>query len=320
MLSRVAEHIYWIARNIERAECTARLINVNTFLLLDLPKGVMPEWEPLIYIMGAEQEFEEQYADYSERSVVKYLMGDHSNASSIISCLQYARENCRSIRESLPRTVWEELSQLYAFARENLQSGLARRNRHAYLNEIIRGAKLLAGTFNSSMARDEVFSFLCIGHHLERADMTTRIIDVRTSNLLPDQATELHPFENIQWMSVLDSLDAYLVYRQRWQAQVRRSQVLQFLLQDPDFPRSFLFCINALKDGLSFLPNNRTTVNAISQLEKVIKNPKVRALRQGQLHAFLDNLQMGLSSLDSRIHNTYFYHLHEPQQTLRSAS
>ena len=113
MLSRVAENIYWMARYIERAENTARLVSVNAFLLLDLPKGVIPEWEPLIYIMGSEKDYESNQKDYNERSVVRYLIGNTSNPSSILSSLQYARENSRSVRDALPRTAWEQLTELY---------------------------------------------------------------------------------------------------------------------------------------------------------------------------------------------------------------
>lgn len=318
MLSRVAEHIYWMARYIERAESTARLINVNTFLFLDLPKGFMPEWEPLIYITGSEDEFEAAYGDYNERSVVKFLMNDSANPSSLISCLKNARENCRSIRDAMPPAAWEELTALYDYARENLQSGLARRNRHAYLKQIIRGTQLLAGALNSTMTRDEAFSFLCIGHHLERADMTSRFIDVRTANLLPEQATELRPFETMQWMSVLNSLDAYLMYRKHQQAQVARSQVLRFLIQDPLFPRSFLYSVRSIMEGITNLPNNQVVLLRLKKLEKTALNSKVPALRQGELHAYLEELQKGLDFLDNAIHDTYFYHLHESEDALRS--
>jgi uncharacterized alpha-E superfamily protein len=314
MLSRVAEHIYWMSRYIERAESTARLISVNAFLLLDLPRGLVPEWEPLIYITGSEDDDLPLHDDFSERSVVRYLMGNVANPGSILQSLKFARENCRSVQDALPRAVWEELTELYEFAHEHLQSGLTKRGRHAYLKQIIRGTQLIAGTVNSTMTRDEAFSFGCIGHHLERADMTTRIIDVRTANLLPEQPTELRPFETIQWVSVLNSLDAYLMYRKSRQAQVTRSEVLRFLIQDPLFPRSFLFSVQSLKEGVSRLPNNSMLLSALKKLEKQTSGSRVKSLRHTELHNYLDELQQCLDEIHGHVCEIYFLHLPETEE------
>jgi uncharacterized alpha-E superfamily protein len=314
MLSRVAEHIYWMSRYIERAESTARLISVNAFLLLDLPRGLVPEWEPLIYITGSEVDYAALHDEFSERTVVRYLIGTATNPGSILQSLKSARENCRSVRDALPRAVWEELTELYEYAHENMQSGLTKKGRHTYLKHIIRSTQLIAGTLNSTMTRNAAFSFGCIGHHLERADMTTRIIDVRTATLLPEQATELRPFETIQWVSVLNSLDAYLMYRKSRQAQVTRSEVLRFLIQDPLFPRSFLFSVHSLKDGISRLPNNSILLSSLKKLEKQARRAQVHALKHVELHNYLDELQQCLDEIHNQICETYFLHLPESEE------
>jgi uncharacterized alpha-E superfamily protein len=306
MLSRVAEQIYWMARYVERAESTARLITLNSFMMMDLPKGLLPGWQPLIHITGSGREFETRYQDYSERSVVRFLVGDSNHASSILACLHSARENCRSVRDVLPRAAWEELTALYTEARENLQSGLTRRHRHAYLNRVIHGCQLMSGALNSTMPRDEAYSFLRLGQHLERADMTTRIIDARTANLLPAQAPGLAPFESLQWMSVLNSLDAYLVYRRRQQTQVRRRPVLRFLIQDPRFPRSVLYSIRAIRTCLGQLPNRQPALEQVKVLDSALRNPHIQELRQDALHAFLDGLQRDLIGLHKRVSQSYF--------------
>jgi uncharacterized alpha-E superfamily protein len=295
-----------MARYVERAESTARLINVNAFMMLDLPRGLLPGWEPLIHITGSEQEYTARYSDYSERSVVRFLIGDSNHPSSIIACLHSARENCRSVRDVLPRAAWEELSSMYAYAKENLQSGLTRRHRHDYLNQIIRGTQYLTGALHSIMPRDAAYSFLRMGHQLERADMTTRIIDARTSNLLPAQTTELRPFESVQWMSVLNSLDAYLMYRKQQQTQVRRRQVLRFLIQDPRFPRSTLYSVRSLRDCFRHLPNNQPALELLKGMEQTIRNPQVQEMKQGTLHTFLDDLQCELIALHNNVNHTYF--------------
>jgi uncharacterized alpha-E superfamily protein len=123
MLSRVAENIYWMARYVERAENTARIVSVNANLLLDLPKGIAPGWRPLVDITGANALFEEHYKDYGERQVVRFLIADERNSGSILAALVAARENCRTIRDFVPREAWELLNEIYLFAREDLPRG-----------------------------------------------------------------------------------------------------------------------------------------------------------------------------------------------------
>ncbi len=306
MLSRVAEHIYWMGRYVERAENTARLINVNAFLLLDLPKGVAPGWEPLIAITGQEGEFEGRYKDYSERNVVKFLIGDMDNAGSILSALNQARENCRTIRDIVPKATWELLTELNIYARDNLQSGLAKKGRHAYLERIIEGSQLLTGMLGATLSRDEAWSFLRMGRNLERADMTTRIVDVRTANLLPDDTSELRPFETIQWMSVLKSLSSYHMYRRRMQVRVQRGEVLRFLFQDTTFPRSVLHCLQAVQHEVAGLPRNTACRDAISGLQEKVGDTKVERLNQDKLHLYIDQIQLGLSKVHEALASGYF--------------
>lgn len=306
MLSRVAEHIYWMGRYVERAENTARLINVNAFLLLDLPKGVAPGWEPLIAITGQEGEFESRYKDYGERNVVRFLIGDMDNPGSILSALNQARENCRTIRDIVPKATWELLTELNIYARDNLQSGLAKKGRHAYLEHIIEGSQLLTGMLGATLSRDEAWSFLRVGRNLERADMTTRIIDVRTANLLPDETSELRPFETIQWMSVLKSLSSYHMYRRRMQVRVQRGEVLRFLFQDTTFPRSVLHCLQAVEQEVGGLPSNTACQDEIRALQEKVADAKVERLKQDKLHQYVDRIQLGLSKVHETLAAGYF--------------
>jgi len=311
MLSRVAEHIYWMGRYVERAENVARLINVNAFLLLDLPKGIAPGWEPLIAISGMGPDFERRYKDYGERSVLKFLVGDPDNPGSILSSLHMARENCRTIRDIVPKATWELLTELNIHARDNLQSGLAKKGRHAYLERIIEGSQLLTGMLGTTLSRDEAWSFLRMGRNLERADMTSRIIDVRTASLLPDDTSELRPFETIQWMSVLKSLSSYHMYRRRMQARVRRGDVLRFLFQDATFPRSFLHCLLVVDREIAGLPRNQACRDAIHKLQDKVLETKVERLKQDKLHQFVDQLQRGLGKVHDTLASGYFLPLEQ---------
>jgi len=306
MLSRVAENLYWTGRYIERTENTARIVNVNGNLLLDLPKGFSPGWQPLISISGSEPLYQDRYADFEERNVLKFLVGDARNPNSIVSSVAQARENARTIRDIVPREAWEEINELHLFVRDNVQSGLSKRGRYAYLKRVFRGTQRLVGMLDGAMNHDDGYQFLLMGRNLERADMTTRIIDVRSASLLPDEASGLRPFENIQWMSVLKSLTAYQMYRQKMQGRVRRAAALQFLIQDDEFPRAVYRCVAGTEKSLGELPHNEAPLRSVARLERTIRGANVAAFSQIEIHAFIDELQVGLAEIHDEIARTYF--------------
>src|SRR5690606_8592439 len=217
MLARVAEALFWMSRYLERAENMARLINVNANLLLDIPKKTTLGWEPLIDITGTRDVYLQQNDNFDERTVLKYLVSDASSPVSIANSLSYARENARTIRDVIPREAWEQINALNYFAKDQLASGLSKRGRFSYLKEIILRNQTITGLLAGTMNQDQGYLFIRMGRNLERADMTSRIVDVRTANLLTGENLELRPFENIQWMSVLKSLTAYQMYRQAMQ-------------------------------------------------------------------------------------------------------
>ena len=306
MLSRVAENIYWMARYLERAEDAARLISVNTNLLLDLPKGIAPGWEPLITISGAGKLFTEMHPECTERRALRFLIGEEKNPSSILSSLRGARENCRTIRDIVPRESWEEINELYLHAKDNLLSGLTVRGRHEYLREIIRGCQTIVGAMAGTMNHDQGFRFLRLGRFIERADMVSRTIDVRTADLLPDDAPELRPFDNIQWVSVLKSLTGYQMYRRSRQVRVRRSEVLRFLFQDTEFPRAVMHSLRQAELSASALGHNEAVLRVLGRLKRLVQGTEVAALSQAELHQFVDDLQLGLSDLHEELGRSYF--------------
>ena len=317
MLSRVAENLYWMARYVERAENTARLISVNANLLMDLPRGSALGWAPLIDIMGLNAEFAERHKDAGERQVVKFLVGDNKSQGSILSSLHLAREACRTVRDALPREVWEVLNELYLYARENLNEGLTRRGRHAYLQHIIRGSETFVGIVATALSRDEAFDFLRIGRHIERADMTTRIVDVRSANLLLTDVSDLRPFDTIQWVSVLQSLSAYQMYRRHLQTQVKRDTVLLFLFKDTRFPRSVHHCLDQIEESLGNMTNNAPALRRLRALVRKVDTTKVDSLDQATLHGYVDDLQLNLMTLHSVIAEAYFL---TPQMQAQSQS
>lgn len=306
MLSRVAETIYWMGRYLERAEDTARLVQVNTQLVLDLPGDMLPAWEPLLVILGCEEAFAERFSQGTERQIAAFVIGDQDNASSILASLNQARENARTIRETMPREGWEALNDLHHQATRDLASGLRRHGRHAYLDSVIRGVQSLTGLLAGTMNHNTAYDFLNLGRRLERADMTTRVIDVRGASPIPQDALELRPIEDTLWMMMLRSLSGYEMYRQSMQTKVRRQEVLQFLFRRAEFPRSVRYCTDSMVDNLSRLPNPRNAEVALGQLRVTLEQADLYKLNNGRLHGFIDHVQSGLAELHQAIAETYF--------------
>ncbi len=305
MLSRVAQRIYWMARYLERAENTARMVNVNAHLLLDLPKKLPLGWAPLTEITGSTDLFTELYPEANERNVVRFLIADTRNPGSLLNSLASARENARTIRDIIPREGWEIINAVYLDTRAALPGGLAQKRRFGFLSSVMGSIERLSGLFASTMLHDVGYSFLRMGRNLERADMTTRIVDVRSESLFLEGAEELLPFEHIQWMSVLQSLSAYQSYVQKVQGPVRRRAAVRFLLQDPDFPRAFLHCSEQVKSCLQYLPNNEGPVRFVNRISR-IRRARPDEMEVQQLHDYIDRLQLNLARLDSLIAKTYF--------------
>ena len=305
MLSRVANSVYWIARYLERAENTARIVNVHTNLVLDTPKSMSPGWEPLVMITGGHELFAQQYPELNERNVIRFLLTDAASSVSVLSALAQARENARTVRDILPREVWEELNNLYQYAHDNVQLGLSKRGRYEYVMKVIRGVQQLTGMLSGTMSNNMPYDFMVLGRNLERADMTLRILDVRSASLLP-HAGGLRPFENIQWMSVLKSLSAYQMYIQHMGVRVHRQAVLQFLLQDPHFPRAINHCVLRVEASLLALPRHQSVLPYVEKIKASIAKVKVAGLDPKGLHDFIDVQEALLAEVGKAIANVYF--------------
>ncbi len=306
MLSRVAENIYWMGRYIERAENTARLVSVNGILLLDLPRNIAPGWGPLIEICGAGQEFYKRYKEPGERQVTKFLLADDDNPGSVLNALQAARENCRSIRDIVPREGWQHLNELHLFARENLHAGLTRRGRHEYLSRIIEASQTIAGLLAGTMNHDAGYQFLRAGRNLERADMTSRIIDVSTASLLPETDDNSADYGNIQWMSLLKSLSAYQMYRRTMHVSIRREAVLRFLFCNAEFPRALRHCVFEICRSLELIGNAEPALEILRGIEARLCESPVEQMEAARLHDFVDRLQLDLNHLHTAMAENYF--------------
>lgn len=310
MLSRVAENIYWMARYLERAEDTARLINSTTNLLLDIPRNADVAWYELIKVIGAQEQFKELYDDkQDERSVMRFLINDHRNPCSIITSITMARENARTTRDIIPNEMWEQINELFHYSNENAKGYIGRRKRNAFMSGLIRLCQTLIGITMGTLPHDAAYQFLRIGRNLERADMSSRIIDVAAAQLLSDE-DEFNPaFATVRWISVLKSLNAFQAYRQQGRIGINGASVLDYLIQSREFPRSIKHALEEVGGCLSALQKTNTARRQLNHLLRELDEVQAKELKRSALHNFIDEFQVGVDQLHTAITDTYFrYH------------
>jgi uncharacterized alpha-E superfamily protein len=312
LLSSVAERIYWLARYIERMENTARIIMVNNNLLMDLPRNMAYGWEPIIAIMGSTDEFFELYDEATERNVIKFLVFDPRNPNCILTTLERARENLRTTRAICPRAVWEVLSDLYQYAKDNKTSVIGRKGRYEFMRHVINSSLLLMGKFSSTMSHDQTYDFFRIGKNIERGDMTSRVIDVRANNLLPKESEELKPFDDIQWKGVLELVAAYQMYRRYVHVRVRGAAVLRYLLQDPYFPRTVHRCLTEVERCLHELPRNEDPLRSLGRAQRMVQDVNVEKVIGESLNEYINELQLSINEVHDQLAATYFEPVEEP--------
>lgn len=239
MLSRIAERLYWLSRYIERVENTARLAQTHSQLMLDMPKAVGLSWYTLIEITGNEDFFDEFYDAKTEKNCCLALLADRNNSASLISSLWWARENVRTTRDSLPSEAWIYVNELYLLVKENMDSFAVRKKRNELLEEIIRSCQAIIGMLEATMSYNETYQFIQLGNAIERADMTSRILDVGAYVIARESKDEDGQyFENILWANILKSQSALFMYRQAIQIEINGISVIRYLINDPNLFRS----------------------------------------------------------------------------------
>ncbi len=307
MLSRVAESLYWMTRYLERAENTARLINGTGQVVLDLPRGASFRWDNLISVVGLDELFHDSYAKADEDSVMRFLILDARNPSSILCCIQNARENTRTFREVLPAESWERINSLYLYLqRHATRAAQGRLARYEVLNEVIERRQSIVGLLMGSMSMDLAYQFIRLGRNLERADMSARIIDVNSAVLLPREGGTEAEVERL-WMATLNALSAYQMYRRHVSVHVRGRQVLEFVLKDPLFPRTVHCCLNELESCLKALPNHAMPLQAVCDARQRLLDTQFDTIKLDALHERLDQVEADLGAIHEAVSKQYFH-------------
>ena len=307
MLSRSAERLYWMARYLERTENTARLINVTMNLIYDLPYGVEIGWYTLLKICAVEDKFYQRVKTASEESIILFLLADLNNSGSMLSSLSFARENIRTTRELMPDEAWEQVNEMYLYASNNLDTLSSRRDRARFLQEIMRGCQRFTGFMAGAMSRNDSYRFISLGRNIERADMTTRIMDFGTVLLAENRSQLMREYESILWINVLKSLNASLMYRKQVRQRIKGQEVLGFLLKNRDFPGAVNHCLHEIADSAARLPNSSALTEQVDALEQKILSIDISDTTPSQLHTIIDALQADFNELHLQISRLYHH-------------
>lgn len=311
MLSRVADSIYWMSRYIERAENLARFVDVTFNLILDQPNMASSQWEPLVFITGDQEYFKERYGQATQSNVIDFLVFDTDYTSSIISCLSQARENARTVREAISSEAWEQINEFYHRVRDAAASTGSTQTPPEFFDAVRENSQLFNGILDATLSHASGWHFANLGRLLERADKTSRILDVKYYTLLPDPHDVGTTLDDLQWSSVLRSVSGFETYRKQFHT-ITIHRVVEFLVLDRYFPRAVQFCIDRADDSLHAIsgsPQN-TYQNAAEQrlgrLKAELAYADVQSIITRGLHEFIDDLQTKLNAVAIAIQETFF--------------
>jgi uncharacterized alpha-E superfamily protein len=297
MLSRTADHLFWMSRYTERAENTARMLDVNyqTSLLPQSTSSALAGWQGLLSISELKPAYAAKYGQsVNPRDVMDFMVRDEKNASSIISCLKNARENARAVRGSLTTEVWETQNQTYLELVRNLRAGDFERDPAQFFEWVKFRSHLSRGVTLGTMLQDEAFHFLRLGTFLERADNTARLVDVKFHATEGGEVLDLtggdeQEFDFYHWSSVLRSVSGFEVYRKVYRDVIKPARVAELLILRPDMPRSLLGCLNEVMSNLAMVTDDTQseTQRRAGKLRADLQYARIDEILATGLHAFL---------------------------------
>lgn len=311
MLSRVAESIYWMGRYVERAENVARFIDVNLKLMLDNPDISNAQWEPLVSISGDDEPFKKRYGAATQENVVNFLAFDKENPNSIISCLRSARWNARSVREVISSEMWLQLNKFYLTVNEAAGRPVHEISMDDFFNEVKNSSHLFQGVTDGTMTHGEGWHFCRLGRELERADKTSRIVDVKYFILLRSVEDVGTALDDIQWAAVLRSNSGFQMYR-RDRGRITPRGVVDYLLLDRQFPRAIHHCLIAAQESLHAISGTplgafrNPAEKLLGQLCSELSYAAVDDIIGSGLHEYLDDLQVKMNKVSAGIYDTFF--------------
>jgi uncharacterized alpha-E superfamily protein len=323
MLSRVAHSVYWMNRQIERAENVARAVETTLDLALDGAVSPGRLWNALVCTFGDEADFWARFGLADQANVISFLAFDQANPNSIASCLQAARENARTVRDMISTPMWEEINKAHLYVRSAAAANAEIDHPREFLDEVKRASQLITGVADATMSHGEAWHFARVGRLIERADKTSRVLDVEhyfqpaaariappASGTAADDETEEVA---VQWSAVLESASALEMYRKVHGAVSRRS-VANFLIFDREFPRAMHFCLIKAEESLLAITGGAKGAYsnpAEQRLGRLRSHLDYGAIDEilgghGGLHGFIDGFQTDLNQASRAVFETFF--------------
>lgn len=312
MLGRTANGLYWMFRYIERAENTARLIDAGLRMSLTRSDSGDDDWDGVLQSAGVREDYDKVHPSLSGLDAVDYLLRDKANPSSVMSCVEAARNNARMVRTALTRETWEAVNECWI----ELKQVLARKARSTDLPEIIdtikRRAGLIRGAFHGTMLRDDIYNFARIGTFIERADNTARILDVKYYVLLPAISQVGSSLDNMQWESILRSVSAHRSYGWVYDGEYRPANIADFLILNPRMPRSLAFSYDKIVSNLGFLAQQYGETHAAHETASatltLLQNRSMDDIMDQGLHEFIEEFIVQNNRLGQEISDGYRFY------------
>lgn len=311
MLGRVANTIYWMNRYLERAENYARFMDVNYNLSLELPPSESEQWKPLVMTTGDWELYESLYSQVEKKKVIFFLGFDEKNPNSIYNCILNARENARAIRPEITKEIWEQINYLYYLVKDGLEKKRYNsKDLRSFFTEIKNGCQLLYGMFDATLSRTDGWHFGKLGQVIERADKTSRVLDVKYHILLKSPKLIGSSLDLIQWAALLKSVSAYDMYRKK-HGKLTASNIAEFLILDTEFPRSMLACLINAEQSLKMLSGSdigfaNNAQKQIGILKSQLEYADINDIIEQGMHEYLDNFQRKLNKVSSAIYESFF--------------
>jgi len=296
MLSRTADHLFWMARYMERAENTARLLDVNyqTSLLPQSSESALQGWQGLLSISELMQEYRNKHDEVNARDVMAFMVTDAANPSSILNCLRAARENARAVRGALTTEVWETMNQTWLEFNRIIKSGALAKDPAELFEWVKFRSHLSRGVTLGTMLQDESFHFQRIGTFLERADNTARLLDVKfharnTEFFGSGAGNEGKEVDFYHWSAVLRSVSAFEVYRKVYRNVIRPEKVAELLILRAEMPRSLVYCMDEVVSNLRAVANDHSheTLRRAGRLRADLQFSRIDEIVATGLHAYL---------------------------------
>ena len=309
MLSRTADHLFWMARYIERAENTARMLDVNvqTALLPQDPENAEQGWRAMLSICELTEAFAKKHDEVSAEAVIDFMVKDPNNPSSIYCCLQGARENARAVRGALTTEVWETNNTTWLELKKVLADGTVERDPSEFFEWVKFRSHLSRGVTIGTMLKDDAFRFIRLGTFLERADNTARLLDVKFHSMpfspLANLSTADPHADYYHWAAILRSVSAFETYRKVYRDVITPDRVAELLILRDDMPRSLLASLNEVCANLEMIRNDYSsnTERRAGKLRAELLYSQIDDILQMGLHAYLTNFLERVNDLGNRI-------------------